>query len=120
MIRGVRGATTIELDQSELVLEETAKLVQEIAKANNILPDNIISVLISTTPDITSAFPAKAVRSLEGWQYVPTMCMHEMNVPGALPLCIRVLMHVNTDVHQKDIHHVYLNNAVSLRPDLIK
>lgn len=120
MIRGVRGATTVELDQSELVLTETANLVKEIVKENNIQPEDIISVLISTTPDITSAFPAKAVRSLEGWQYVPTMCMHEMNVPGALPLCIRVLMHVNTDVHQKDIQHVYLNNAVSLRPDLVK
>ncbi len=120
MIRGVRGATTVELDQSELVLTETANLVKEIVKINHINPEDIISVLISTTPDITSAFPAKAVRSLEGWQYVPTMCMHEMNVPGALPLCIRVLMHVNTDVHQKDVQHVYLNNAVSLRPDLVK
>lgn len=120
MIRGVRGATTVELDQSELVLSETANLVEEIVKVNHIQPEDIISVLISTTPDITSAFPAKAVRTLKGWQYVPTMCMHEMNVPEALPLCIRVLMHVNTDVHQKDIHHVYLNNAVSLRPDLVK
>ena len=57
---------------------------------------------------------------MEGWQYVPIMCMHEMDVPGALPLCIRVLMHVNTDVAQKDIQHVYLNEAVKLRPDLVQ
>lgn len=120
MIRGVRGATTIESDQPQLVWDETEVLVRKIAEQNNIQPEDIISVILSTTPDITSAFPAKAVRSIEGWQYVPTMCMHEMNVPGALPLCIRVLMHINTEAAQKDVQHVYLNNAVQLRPDLVK
>ncbi|SOC20050.1 chorismate mutase [Ureibacillus xyleni] len=120
MIRGVRGATTVEEDQPELIYNEITRLVLQIVEENKIQPEDIASVVISTTPDITSAFPAKAVRSIEGWQYVPTMCTHEMNVPGALPLCIRVLMHVNTQVHQKDIQHIYLNNAVSLRPDLIK
>ncbi|MCP1144280.1 chorismate mutase [Lysinibacillus endophyticus] len=120
MIRGVRGATTVEEDKPELIYNEITRLVLQIVEENNIQPEDIASVLISTTPDITSAFPAKAVRSIEGWQYVPTMCTHEMSVPGALPLCIRVLMHVNTQVHQKDIQHIYLNNAVSLRPDLVK
>lgn len=120
MIRGVRGATTIERDEPELIYEETAKLVKEIVKENNIQTEDIVSVLISTTPDIHSAFPAKAVRTIEGWQYVPTMCMHEMNVPGALPLCIRVLMHVNTNLTQQEIRHVYLNGAVKLRPDLVE
>lgn len=120
MIRGVRGATTIESDHPDYIFKETANLVQEIVKVNQLNPEDIVSVLISTTPDIKSAFPAKAVRSLEGWQYVPTMCMHEMNVPNALPLCIRVLMHINTEVSQKDIQHIYLNNATSLRPDLVK
>ena len=120
MIRGVRGAITIESDQADLVLHETEKLVKEITSVNNIEPEDIISVFISTTPDITSAFPAKAVRSIDGWQYVPTFCMHEMNVQGALPLCIRVLMHVNSEISQKEIHHIYLNDAVKLRPDLVK
>ncbi|RUL55478.1 MULTISPECIES: chorismate mutase [Lysinibacillus] len=120
MIRGVRGATTIEKDEPEIIFSEITKLVQEIVTANNIQPEDISSVVISTTTDIKSAFPAKAVRSLEGWQYVPTMCTHEIDVPGALPMCMRVLMHVNTEVHQKDIQHIYLNNAVSLRPDLVK
>ncbi len=111
MIRGVRGATTIEENLPEVIYSETAHLVQEIVKANNIQPEDIASVVISTTPDINTAFPAKAVRTLEGWQFVPTMCMHEMNVPGALPLCIRVLMHVNSDVPQKDIKHIYLNRC---------
>ncbi|WP_042477987.1 chorismate mutase [Bacillus ndiopicus] len=120
MIRGVRGATTIEVDQQELVWEATAQLVQEMVKANNIDIEHIASVTVSTTTDITSAFPAKAVRTLEGWQYVPIMCMHEMDVAGALPLCIRVLMLVNTTVAQKDVQHIYLNDAVSLRPDLVR
>jgi len=119
VIRGVRGATTIEANLPELIYSETERLVQEIVKANNIKIEDIASVVISTTSDINTAFPAKAVRTLEGWQYVPTMCMHEMNVPGALPLCIRVLMHVNTEIPQKDIQHIYLNGAVVLRPDLV-
>lgn len=120
MIRGVRGATTIIEDKPELILKETEILVKEIVRANDIQPEEIISVLISTTTDITSGFPAKAVRSIEGWEFVPTMCTHEMSVPNALPLCIRVLLHVNTELHQKDVRHIYLNEAVSLRPDLVK
>ena len=120
MIRGVRGATTIESDQPELVWEATAQLVQEIVRSNHSDIVTIASVTITTTPDITSAFPAKAVRTLDGWQYVPIMCMHEMDVAGALPLCIRVLMHVNTESTQKEIQHIYLNDAVKLRPDLVR
>lgn len=120
MIRGIRGAVTINRDEEVLVLEETAKLMREIIAANHIDPENVASVVISTTPDIVSAFPAKAVRTLPNWNYVPVMCMHEMNVPGALPLCIRVLIHLNTEVAQKDIQHIYLNDAIKLRPDLVK
>ena len=120
MIRGVRGATTVSADQPDLIYNETENLVKEIVKVNNIQPEDIASVIISTTPDLTSGFPAKAVRSLEGWQYVPTMCTHEMSVPNALPLCIRVLLHVNTELTQKEVRHVYLNNAVVLRPDLVQ
>lgn len=117
MIRGIRGAITVTEDSNEEVLRETARLVTEMASANDINPETIASVIISTTTDISSAFPARAVRSLEGWTFVPVMCTHEMNVPGALEKCIRLLMHVNTDKPQKDIQHIYLNNAVQLRPD---
>lgn len=120
MIRGIRGATTIPKDTEEFVWAETASLVAEMAKENNIVPEDIASITISTTTDIKSAFPAKSVRSMEGWQYVPIMCTHEMDVPGSLPLCIRVLMHVNTDVAQQDVQHVYLHDAVKLRPDLVR
>ena len=120
MIRGVRGATTVTADSNEEVLQETARLAIEMANANGVDPESIASVIISTTTDISSAFPARAVRSLEGWTYVPVMCTHEMNVPGSLEKCIRLLMHINTDKTQQDIQHIYLNNAVQLRPDLVK
>lgn len=118
MIRGLRGAITIESDKPELVWDETARLVREVVAANNVEVDDIASILISTTPDIKSAFPARAVRLMDGWQYVPVMCTHEMDVPNALPLCIRVLIHANVEMAQKDVKHLYLNDAVKLRPDL--
>jgi len=120
MIRGVRGAITVGADQPEEILRETSRLVLEMAKENGIEPDDVASVIISTTTDIASAFPAKAVRTLENWTYVPVMCTHEMDVPGSLPLCIRVMMHVNTSLAQKEIQHIYLNDAVKLRPDLVR
>ncbi|GGG17507.1 chorismate mutase AroH [Lysinibacillus alkalisoli] len=119
MIRGLRGAITITQDEPQQVWQETAKLVQAIAEANQIVAEQITSVIISTTPDITSAFPARAVREMEGWQFVPVMCMHEMNVAGALPLCIRVLIHAEVAVGQQEVQHIYLNDAIKLRPDLV-
>ena len=120
MIRGIRGAITVSADKPEEILMETKKLVTEMAKENRIDPDAVASVIISTTTDISSAFPANAVRTLENWTYVPVMCTHEMDVPGSLPLCIRVMMHVNTEVAQNEIQHIYLNDAIKLRPDLVK
>jgi len=120
MVRGLRGATTVENDEEQAVLEATQAMVEEMAKENHVLPGDIISVLISTTTDIKSTFPAKAVRSIDGWMYVPVMCTHEMDVPGAMPLCIRALMHVNTDIPQRSVKHIYQKNAVKLRPDLQK
>ncbi|MFS0576744.1 chorismate mutase [Sporosarcina sp. 179-K 3D1 HS] len=119
-VRGIRGATTVQQDEEQAVLQSTEALVQEMAEANKIAPSDIISVMISTTVDVKSTFPAKAVRSIEGWKYVPVMCFHEMDVPGGLPLCIRVLMHANSDTPQSDVEHVYQNEAVKLRPDLQK
>lgn len=119
-VRGLRGATTIPSDHEDAVLEATERLAKEVAAANHVSPEDIISVLISTTSDIESTFPAKAVRTIEGWKYVPVMCTHEMNVPGGMPLCIRILMHANCEIPQKEIVHVYQNDAVQLRPDLQK
>ncbi|MDW0115555.1 chorismate mutase [Sporosarcina thermotolerans] len=117
-VRGIRGATTVESDHMESVHEATRTLVIEMAKSNGVDPEDIISVIISTTRDVKSAFPAKAVRTLDGWKFVPVMCTHEMDVQGSMPLCIRVLMHVNSEISQKDIRHIYHSEAVKLRPDL--
>ncbi|MCM3743022.1 chorismate mutase [Sporosarcina luteola] len=117
-VRGIRGATTVVSDETDGVLEATRTLVLEMARQNGIAPGDIVSVIVSTTRDIESAFPAKAVRTLDGWKYVPVMCTHEMDVPGSMPLCIRILMHVNSETHQKDVKHIYQNEAVKLRPDL--
>ncbi|MFD1206400.1 MULTISPECIES: chorismate mutase [Sporosarcina] len=119
-VRGVRGATTVELDEAQIVHDATEALVIEMANANKVAPEDIVSVIISTTTDIASAFPAKAVRSIKGWKYVPVMCTHEMNVIDAMPFCIRILMHINTDATQKEIQHIYQKDAVKLRPDLQK
>lgn len=119
MIRGIRGATTITANDAQLVAEATTELLQEIIKHNDFDAEAVASVIVTTTPDITSAFPAKAVRTYEAWDMVPVMCMHEMNVEGALPLCIRLLVHVETTKSQKDIAHIYLKEAVKLRPDLV-
>jgi chorismate mutase len=118
MIRGVRGAITVKADKPEEILAETRRLVLEMAKENRIEPEDVASVIVSTTTDISSAFPAKAVRTIDQWTYVPVMCTHEMDVPGSMPLCIRIMMHVNTAISQKEIKHIYLNEAVKLRPDL--
>lgn len=120
MMRGIRGAITVSADRPEEILKETRKLVLEMAKENDIDPDHVASVVISTTTDISSAFPAKAVRTIEDWTFVPVMCTHEMDVPGSMPLCIRVMMHANTAKSQQEINHIYMNDAVKLRPDLIK
>lgn len=119
-VRGIRGATTVLVDETDDVLRATESLVLEMANANDVNPSEIVSVIISTTQDIESAFPAKAVRTLDGWKYVPVMCTHEMNVPGGMPLCIRILMHVNLETPQIDIKHIYQNDAIKLRPDLQK
>ena len=119
IMRGIRGAITVSADHPDEILKETKKLVLEMAKKNDVEPDQVASVIISTTTDISSAFPAKAVRTIDNWTFVPVMCTHEMDVPGSMPLCIRVMMHANTAKSQQEISHIYMNDAVKLRPDLI-
>ena len=118
MMRGIRGATTVVKDEPALILEATEQLVLEMTEKNDVAPEEIASVLVSTTPDLTSVFPARAIRSIEGWKYVPVRCTHEMDVPGAITQCIRVLMNVNSSKMQQEIEHIYQNEAVRLRPDL--
>lgn len=114
--RGVRGATTIEYDDRERVLRATRELLALMIRLNDISYEDVASAIFTTTSDIHSAFPALAARQL-GWLDVPLLCGHEMDVEDALPLCIRILLHWNTEKSQNEIQHVYLHNATALRPD---
>ena len=117
-IRGIRGATTVALDDPDLILQATCELLETILYENSdIQLDDIASVLFTVTEDIASAYPALAARQM-GWDQVPMMCAREIPVPGSLPMCIRVLIHWNTNKEQRKIQHVYLRDAVKLRPDL--
>lgn len=118
MVRGVRGATTIHNNDKEEIIVATKELLNELIEQNNIDPTDVAQILFSVTADVDACFPAAAVRLIEGWSFVPVMCMREIPVPGSLPMCIRIMMTVNTTKNQEEINHVYLGNAVALRPDL--
>jgi chorismate mutase len=117
-IRGIRGAITIDEDQPGQILSATRDMLEGILSANPALrTQDIASAIFTVTDDIASAFPAVAARQM-GWDLVPVMCTLEIPVPDSLPLCVRVLIHWNTDLSQNAIHHVYLRKAINLRPDL--
>nr|WP_216367500.1 MULTISPECIES: chorismate mutase [Anoxybacillus] len=118
VIRAIRGATTVSNNDEREIVDETKRLLIEMIRQNDVNAEDVVSVLISMTDDLNATFPAKALRHLDGWTYVPVMCMREINVPHALPKCIRVMMTVHTKRAQQDIHHVYLRDAIQLRPDL--
>ncbi|MCX7601427.1 MAG: chorismate mutase [Meiothermus sp.] len=118
MTRGVRGAITVEEDSREAILSATRELLQKMLEANQITDFDTIGAMIFTlTDDLRAAFPAEAARQL-GMQMVPLINSREIPVPGALPRVIRVMMLWNTDLPQKQVKHVYLREAVRLRPDL--
>jgi chorismate mutase len=117
--RGIRGATTIAANEREEILAATRQLLALLIRRNNLDPKDVASAIFTTTPDIDAEFPALAARPL-GWLDVPLMCSHEMTVPGGLALCVRVLIHWNTDLRQDEIQHVYVRDAKQLRPDLSK
>jgi len=118
VIRGIRGATTVEHDTETEVMAAVEELMAEMIAANDIDPEMVASVFFSATDDISSVFPAKALRNIEGWRYVPVTCMAEIAVEGALTSCIRVMLHVNTTKSQREIQHIYQAGAKVLRPDL--
>ena len=115
-VRGVRGAITVTRNDADEILEATRELLTMLVRVNNIDIDDIASVYLTTTKDITATYPAFAARQL-GWFDAALLCGHEMEVPGGLPLCIRVLIHWNTIKDANEIGHVYLREAKSLRPD---
>lgn len=116
MVRGLRGAITVEENTKEAISEATEELLSEIVRQNDIEPEDVISALFTVTPDLTADFPAKAARRF-GWTAVPMMCATEIPVPGSLPMCIRIMIHFNTSKRQDEVRHVYLRRAAALRPD---
>ncbi|MDD4801419.1 MAG: chorismate mutase [Syntrophomonas sp.] len=117
MVRGIRGAITVKEDNAEEILQATTEVLEEIIKQNDLNIQQIASIIFTATADIKSVFPAQAAR-LMGLNMVPLMCAQEIEVPGSLPLCIRLLLYVNTDKEQDEIYHVFLKDAAKLRTDL--
>jgi chorismate mutase len=116
-LRGIRGATTVESNTKEAILEATHELLSALIGANGLQANDVASAFFSATQDLNAEFPAVAARDL-GWSHVALTCMQEMYVPGSLPMCVRILMHVNTAKNQDEVHFVYLRGARVLRPDL--
>jgi chorismate mutase len=100
-------------------LKGTRQLLALIIRRNEIDPTEVASAVFTVTKDLNAEFPALAARQL-GWLDVPLLCGYEVEVPGSLNLCVRIMLHWNTTKSQKEIHHVYIHDAVSLRPDLSK
>lgn len=116
-VRAVRGATQVEADDRDQILEATTELVAEVLARNDLSTDDVISVIFTTTPDLTAEFPALAARKL-GFHEVPLLCASEIAVPGSLPRVIRLMAHIETGRPRSDIQHVYLRGATALRLDI--
>jgi chorismate mutase len=114
--RGIRGAITVPENKKEAVGAATKELLQKMIKVNEVKISDIACILFTTTSDLNAAFPAAAAREL-GWTQVPLLCGHEMNVPGSLPSCLRVLVLFNTNKRNEEMVHVYLGGAVTLRDE---
>lgn len=117
--RGVRGATTVEANTREEILTSTRQLLALMIRINGIEADDVASAVFSLTRDLDAEFPALAARQL-GWLDVPLLCTYEVDVPGSMRRCVRILLHWNTGKTQHEIQHVYTKEAVKLRPDLSK
>ena len=117
-LRGIRGATTVDSNTRADILEATEELLAEMIVANDIESSEVASVWFTTTPDLNAEFPAVAARLTFKWSHAALMCGHEMQVPGSLASCLRILLHVNTPLRQNQVQHVYLRGARVLRTDL--
>lgn len=116
-VRAVRGATQVDRDDRTEVLDATTELLAAVLERNHLQPDDLISVIFTATPDLTSEFPAYAARKM-GITDVPLLCTTEIDVPGAMPRVLRLLAHVETSLTRADLRHVYLRGAAALRTDL--
>ena len=118
-VRAVRGATQLDSDTREQMLDRVAEMVRGVMEANDITVDDFISIIFTSTSDLTSEFPAYAARIL-GFHDVPLVCARELEIEGSMPRVVRMMAHVETDLARADITHVYLHGAANLRRDLTK
>jgi chorismate mutase len=116
-VRAVRGATTVDDDTAQAITERVVALLRQILDRNELVEEDLISILFTATEDIVSTFPATAARSM-GLGAVPLICARELSIVGSVPRCIRVMLHVSTERRRDEIHHVYLEGAQGLRDDL--
>ena len=116
-VRAIRGAIQVDADERQAVLDGTAELVTAVMDRNGLSTDDVISVIFSATADLRAEFPALATRSL-GFQEVPLLCCSEIDVPGAMPRVVRLMMHVETERSRSQMQHVYLRGATALRLDM--
>jgi chorismate mutase len=117
-VRGIRGATTVESNTREAILDATRELLSEIISTNKISAQDVASANFTTTTDLNAEFPAVVARNEFGWTNIALMCGHEMDVPGSLRMCLRIMLIVNSETPQDEVCHVYLRGAAALRPDL--
>ena len=119
LVRGIRGAITVDKNSKEEIIEKTKQLLTTLKKENDFKIEDIVSIFFSATSDLNAAFPAQAARELN-WNKVPLFDMQEIDVPGSLPRCIRILVQINCPKSLQEIKHCYLRGAKILRKDLIK
>ena len=119
LVRGIRGAIIVNSNTKEEIIKITKELLVALQRENNFKIEDIVSIFFNATPDLNAAFPAQAAREL-GWDRVPLFDMQEIDVPGSLPRCIRILIQINCSKSQQEIKHCYLRGAKILRKDLIK
>jgi len=115
---GIRGATSVSRNSETEILEATRALLDTMRHENDIPIERIVSVIFTVTPDLDAVYPARAAREI-GWHDTPLLCAADMDVPGSLPRCVRVLMHAAIDPPEAGLRHVYLGEARSLRPDWV-
>jgi chorismate mutase len=116
-VRALRGATTLDVDEREHLIERTQEVMAAIFERNGLTEDDLISIVFTATSDIHSAFPAEAAREA-GFTHVPLMCARELEIDGGIARCVRLLIHAYTDRDARDLRHVYLHDARQLRTDL--
>lgn len=114
----IRGATTVKKNNKQEILDETKILIEKIIKLNNLVAEDIVSIIFTMTRDLDEIYPSVAVREIMGIKNIPLLNFEEKYIKGSLPKCIRVLIHINSNKRKDDMIHVYLNNAKNLRLDL--